>query len=145
MGRFEFREDVVLADSAVEVWGDSLDDLFATSARAVCRLMADPASLGSELAETVELRAEALDLLLVDFLSELLFRKDRDRALFPEARVRIEADGEAGPWRLAAELEGGRVDPERTRRGIDVKAVTLHDLVVERDGGGWHGRFVVDL
>lgn len=145
MGRFEFREDVVLADAAVEVWGDSLDDLFATSAAALCRLMADPASLGRDLAETVVLRGEALDLLLVDFLSELLFRKDRDRALFPEARVRIETAGEAGPWRLAAELCGGRVDPERTRRGIDVKAVTLHGLSVERDGGGWHGRFVVDL
>jgi len=147
MGRYEFREDIVPADAAVEVWGESLEDLFATSARALCGLMSDPASLAANVSREVEVAADALDLLLVDFLTELLVCKDRDCALFPVAEVRIERDpgGEAGRWRLEAMLQGGIVDPETTRRGIDVKAVTLHGLAVERDGEGWHGRFVVDL
>ncbi len=147
MGRFEYREDLVPADAAVEAWGEDLGDLFATSARALCELMADPESLGEGHRHAITLAAETPELLLVDFLSELLFLKDRDRALFPRAEVRVERDEAAGPaaFRLEARLAGEVVDPARTRRRIDVKAVTLHGLAVERSGEGWHARFVLDL
>ena len=142
MGRYEFRDDMAIADRAVEVWGASLADLFATSARALGELMADPATLGAPARHEVRLAAESPELLLFDFLSEILFLKDRDRAILPGAEVHL--DGEA-PLRLEATLRGGLVDPERTRRGIDVKAVTLHELVVEKDAEGWHAQFVLDL
>jgi hypothetical protein len=45
MGRYEFLEDVVLADCAVEIDGRSLDDLFETAAAAIACLMVDPATL----------------------------------------------------------------------------------------------------
>lgn len=147
MGRYRFRDDIVIADRAVEVSANDLDDLFATSARALCDLMADPDSLGRGRTQDVSVSAESLDLLLVDFLTELLVLKDRDRALFPEARVRVHEGGGGSPvaWELTATLRGEVVDPDRTRRRVDVKAVTLHQLAVEREAEGWHARFVVDL
>jgi SHS2 domain-containing protein len=47
--------------------------------------------------------------------------------------------------RLAAKVRGGRVDPERTRRGVDPKAVTFHRFALERAGNGWRARVVIDL
>ena len=149
MGRFEFRDDIAIADRAVRVWGESPEDLLATAARALAELMADPASLGEPARHEVLLQAEALDLLLFEFLTEILFLKDRDRALFPRAEVRLTPPAGAGAsactWTLNATLHGAIVDPARTRRGIDVKAVTMHELRVEPDGEGWHGHFVLDL
>jgi len=142
MGRFRFREDVSIADCAVEVWGDSLADLLATAARALAELMVEPGTFGERETRAVSLEAESTELLLHDWLSELIFLKDRDRAIFPRAEVRA---GEAPPFRLDATLHGDVVDPASTRRGIDVKAITLHELRAEREGAGWHGHFVADL
>jgi SHS2 domain-containing protein len=133
---------MAIADRAVEVWGATLEDLFATSARALAELMADPATLGEPARHMVEAAADSPELLLFDFLSEILFLKDRDRVILAAAEVHLQGES---PWRLAATLTGGTVDPERTRRGIDVKAVTLHELVVEKCAEGWHGQFVLDL
>jgi SHS2 domain-containing protein len=43
VGRHEILETVAIADCAIEVQGDDLDDLFATAASAVAELMVDPA------------------------------------------------------------------------------------------------------
>jgi SHS2 domain-containing protein len=149
MGRFVYRDDIAIADRAVELWGESPDDLFATAARSLAELMADPDSLGEGVRREVMLQAESLELLLFEFLSELIFLKDRDRAIFPRAEVRVTAPGGPGvavcTWTLSATLHGDVVDPARTRRGLDVKAVTLHELRVERQELGWHGHFVLDL
>jgi SHS2 domain-containing protein len=154
MGRYAFRDDIVLSDCAVEVWGDSLADLLETAARSVAELMADPTSVAQRRTARVTLEADTPDLLLVEWLGEILFLKDRDRAIYPRAEVRVtgatESDGGASaapqsPLRLEATLHGDVVNPETTRRGIDVKAITLHRLSVERGEGGWHGHFVVDL
>lgn len=153
MGRYAFRDDIVLSDCAVEVWGDSLADLLETAARSLAELMADPSSVAERRSTRVALEAESADLLLVEWLGEILFLKDRDRTIYPRAEVRVTggagrdrgAGDPASPLRLEATLHGDVVDPETTRRGIDVKAVTLHRLLVERGEDGWHGHFVVDL
>lgn len=142
MGRFRYRDDIAISDCAVEVWGDTLADLLATAASALAGLMAEPGAIAERRTAEVALAAEAPDRLLVDWLDELLFLKDRDRAIYPRAEVRV---SESPPYALAATLHGDVVDPARTRRGMDVKAVTLHRLSVERADGGWHGHFVLDL
>ena len=119
-----------------------LADLLATSATALAGLMAEPGSIPERRTAEVTLSADAPDRLLVDWLDELLFLKDRDRAIYPRAEVRV---SEQAPFTLTATLHGDVVDPERTRRGMDVKAITLYPLVVERTAEGWHGHVVVDL
>jgi SHS2 domain-containing protein len=119
VGRFEYRDDIAIADRAVEVWGESPEDLLATAARALAELMADPATLAEPVRREVMLQAESLDLLLFEFLTEILFLKDRDRAIFPRATILVTPP--AGPgassctWTLSATLHGAVVDPDRTR------------------------------
>lgn len=142
MGEYRFLDDVALADCAVDLEGRSVDDLFETAATALARLMVDPATLPDTARRTIVLEAAELDLLLHDWLSELIFLKDRDSQVFPDARVRVTGEG---PYRLAADVRGGTIDPERTELGADPKAVTFHQFSLARTGDGWRARVVIDI
>ena len=142
MGRYHYLDEMAVADAALEVEGESLDDLFATAARAVAEMMVDPATMPLAIARTVTLAARSPDLLLYDWLSELIYRKDRDHEVFPEAEVEVsERDG----WSLRATLKGGRIDPARTESRADPKAVTFHQFALERTAEGWRARVVIDI
>jgi len=142
MGRFRFVEDVALADCAVEIEGGDLGDLFETAASALAELMVDPTTVSVTVDRTITLETSALDLLLYDWLSELIFLKDRDRQVFTRTQVRV---GGSGPFHLTARVEGGMIDPERTARRADPKAVTFHQFALERAGDGWRARVVIDI
>jgi SHS2 domain-containing protein len=106
--------------------------------------MVDPAGVSATVRRTITLEATAIDLLLYDWLSELIFRKDRDREVFTRARVRVTVD-EGSACRLSAEIEGGVLDPARTELRSDPKAVTFHQFALERTERGWRARIVIDI
>jgi len=142
MGQYRILDDVALADCAIGVEGRDLDDLFETAAAALLELMVDPATVDVTVDRHLALEADALDLLLYDWLSELIFLKDRDRLVFPRSAVEIRG---IGPFHLAADVAGGIIDPERTDRRSDPKAVTLHQFALERAPDGWRARVVIDI
>lgn len=142
MGRWRALDDVALADCALEVEGEDLGDLFQTAARAMAEVMVDPATVPLTVERHLRLTAPSLDLLLFDFLSELIALKDSEQAVFTRAEVQVD---QAEPCRLTAWLAGGRIDPERTGRRADAKAVTLHRFALEPRGPGWWARVVVDI
>ncbi|HET7874643.1 MAG TPA: archease [Methylomirabilota bacterium] len=142
MGRYQFLEDVALSDCAVELEGRDLNDLFETAAVALARVMVDPATLPITTEREIVVAAAELDLLLFDWLSELIFRKDRDREVFPQAEVEVRG---TGPFELRARVQGGVIDAERTALGADPKAVTFHQFALEQAGGGWRARVVIDI
>jgi SHS2 domain-containing protein len=119
-----------------------LVDVFETAARALAEVMVDPATVASTLTRRVSLEARSLDLLLCDWLSELIYRKDRDREVFTSARVSLRGDG---PFRLEATVIGGAIEPERTGLRADPKAVTFHQFALGAVNGGWRARVVIDV
>ncbi len=142
MGRYTFLEDVAPADCAIELEGQDLDDLFETAAAALAELMVDPTTVPREVDRTITVTAPELDLLLYDWLAELIYRKDRDREVF--TRVGASVSG-AGPFQVEAEAQGGAIDPARTLLRADPKAVTLHQLALTRVASGWRARVVIDI
>lgn len=142
MGHWEFLDTIALADCAMDVEGSSLDDLFATAARAVAEVMVDPATVAVTDERRVSLSASSLDLLLYDWLSELLYLKDSEQMVFTEAEVLVTQDS---PCRLEGRLRGGVIDRERTALRADAKAVTFHQFTLEPRDGGWHARLVIDI
>ncbi len=131
-----------MADCAVDLEGRDLDDLFETAALALAELMVDPSTVAVTLDRTIAIESPELDLLLYDWLSELIFLKDRDRQVFTRCQVRVAGEG---PFHLRAQLQGGAIDPERTALGADPKAVTFHQFALERVEAGWHARIVIDI
>ena len=145
MGRYEVLEDMAVADCALEIEGRDLDDLFETAAGALAELMVDPPTVELSVERRIVLSADTVDLLLYDWLSELIYRKDRDQEVFPQTEVRVRGDG---PIRLEADLRGGVIDRARTVLRADPKAVTFHRFEVtplESGDGGWRARLVIDI
>ncbi|MEK7700646.1 MAG: archease [candidate division NC10 bacterium] len=142
MGRYRFLELVAVADCAVEIEGDDLDDLFVTAARTLAEVMVDPATVRTGVERSVELTAPSLDLLLYDWLSELIYMKDSEQLVFPVTEVRV-SDG--SPSRLTARLAGGAIDRATTELRADPKAVTFHQFALEPCPRGWRARVVIDI
>jgi len=142
VGRHRFLESVAVADCALEIEGDDLDDLFATAARALAEVMVDPATVRMSVERSVELQAPSLDLLLYDWLSELIYMKDSEQLVFPMTEAQV-SDGAAS--RLSARLAGGVIDRATTELRADPKAVTFHRFALEPCGRGWRARLVIDI
>jgi SHS2 domain-containing protein len=142
MGRYCFLEDMAVADCAIDLEGRDLADLFETAAAALAEVMVDPRTVPLRLSRAIALEAAQPDLLLYDWLSELIYRKDRDREVFPAARVEI-TDGR--PCGLRAEVRGDVLDPDRMALRADPKAVTFHQFVLAPADGAWRARVVIDI
>jgi protein archease len=142
VGRFEFLDEGVVADCALEVQGRDTDDLFETAAAALAELMVDPQTVATTVERSITLTASALDLLLYDWLSELIYRKDRDSEVFTRTEVHVTG---SSPFRLEATVHGGVIDRERTSLRADPKAVTFHQFAVTAVDGGWRARIVIDI
>ena len=140
MGRWRVLEGVVVADCALDSEGDTLAALCDTAARAVGDLMVEPCTVGTDVVRSVSLTAESLDLLLYDWLSELIFLKDSERLVFPRTDVQVQET----PCALRARLMGGPLEAATTLRA-DAKAVTFHMFTLEPRDGRWHARVVIDI
>jgi len=141
MGTWEVVDAIAVADCALDIEGRDLDDLFATAARALAEVMVDPGTLGERAERTIRLEATALDLLLHDWLSELIFLKDSEQVVFPHAAVTVRVT----PPGLEGRVSGGRIDRARTVLRADPKAVTFHQFTLEPRAAGWHARLVIDI
>jgi SHS2 domain-containing protein len=141
MGSWNVLDAIAMADCAYEIHGRDLDDLFATAAGVLADLMVDPQTVARDVERPVALEARSLDLLLHEWLSELIFLKDSDRLVFPDAVVSVQA----APPSLTARLTGGHIDRARTVLRADPKAVTFHQFTLEPRGDGWYARVVIDI
>ena len=142
MGRFEVLDSVAIADCALEIEGVDLDDLFETAARAVADVMVDPTTVVPTVERTLTLTAPSLDLLLYDWLSELIYVKDSEQLVFTRATVDVR-DG--APAHLTARVAGGALRAEGTALRADAKAVTLHEFALEPCATGWRARVIIDI
>ena len=141
---YRYREDIATADIAFEAWGESVEELFKASAEALLDTMvAGAGAVAGREQVTLHLEERELDLLLYAFLAELVYYKDARRLLLQAGDLTItEVDG---LLTLDGEVRGERIDPDRHRLRVDVKAVTLHRLRVTREDGLWRATVVLDI
>ena len=140
---FEYVEDAVTSDLTFHAWGASLDELFSAAVGAVTNSMVvDLHTLRPAVRKAVEVEAEALDILLLRLLDEVVFLKDTEGLLLEVEQIAV--DG-GPPGRVRATLVGERIDRQRHELVADVKAVTLHGLRVECGGGVWHAHVTLDV
>lgn len=118
----------------VELTADDAIGILAAGLDAFAELVAAGED-GAPAQIEIELPSRDRTLLLVDWLSELLFRADVEQFV-PRQIVSIELGDEC----LRATVTGYRGAPRPF-----VKGVALSGLRFEQEGGVWHGRVVFDV
>jgi SHS2 domain-containing protein len=131
------------ADVAARLHGTTLDELFAAAAGALAAILTVPENIRPARSIAITQQASGVELLLVDWVSELLYRFETESFLVASARPRVsEVDGR---WRLEADASGEPRDPERHPIKVLVKAVTYHGLQIERRADGYETLLVFDV
>jgi SHS2 domain-containing protein len=125
------------ADLGIVVTASEPAELFRRAALGMARLMRKETEAERSAERVVELPSEALDLLPVSWLSELLYVDEVDGFVFEDA-----AFGELGEGGLRATVIG-RIEPEVPERQL--KGVTYHGLQMEPAADGWQARVIFDI
>ncbi|MFQ5929976.1 MAG: archease [Acidobacteriota bacterium] len=141
---YHFLEDVATADIAFEAWGETLEETFMAAAEATMNVMIETLdSIEPRERREFTVENEALDMLLFNFLQELIFLKDSERLLLRVREAKI--DGEDGPYRVKVVAQGEQLDPDRHEQRVDVKAVTLHQFCLQETDRGWLANVILDI
>jgi SHS2 domain-containing protein len=138
MQRFRFLDHP--ADVGFEAFGKTCEEVFANAAAALTDLRVD---IGTVLPrEAVRINVSSSDWagLLVNWLSEILYLEDAEDWLLCEFEFR-----EFEPRNLAAQARGEKFDAARHHLKGLVKAITYHQLAVEKQGDIWRAQVFVDV
>lgn len=139
---YKYLEDVAIADVAFEASGKNLEELFVSCAEALENSMAELKSISPKVKKEIKLKNESADLLLYDFLSELVFLKDTEQMLFGKFSLKIKQNKN---FELFAEFFGEKIDPKKHKLEDDVKAVTMHDYKIVKTKSGFRTQILLDI
>jgi SHS2 domain-containing protein len=141
---YEFLEDVATADIAFRARGKDLEELFKAAGDATINVMIeDLDSIEPKQTRTFNLENDELDLLLFNFLQELIYYKDSELLLLRAQQVQIQKKD--GLYQLIAVTQGETLDRDRHQQRVDVKAVTLHLFQLEKTSDGWTAMVILDI
>jgi protein archease len=142
---YQYLDDIATADVAFEARGKTMEDMFIAAAEASMNVMVDDLSAIEKIERRrISLWAEDVDMLLFDFIQELIYFKDAEQLLLRVSQIFIEQEN--GGLRLQGDLYGEVLDPVKHELNADVKAVTLHRFAVEQTPGkGWKATVILDI
>jgi SHS2 domain-containing protein len=128
------------ADLGIRVRAADPDALFAEAARALFSvLVVNPQTVCAVQEKRINLDGREHDLLLFDWLSELLYVFETEHLLLTQFDVRLDETG------LHAICRGEPADRSRHELDHEVKAITYHGLLVRREPDGWLAEVIVDI
>jgi len=144
-GPFEILDHT--ADVAIRAYGRTLPELFENAALAMFSTMVDLKSVPGSETRHISVSAPSLEDLLVSWLREFIFISDTEHLVF--SRFSIQQLTEPTDEReadLSGIATGGPYQAGVVRMGAAVKAVTYHDLRIERTPEGvWQAVITFDV
>ena len=128
------------ADLGLRVRAPELNQLFVEAAQALFSAIVDDLeTIEPRQRIDVSLHGDDAGYLLFDWLNELLYRFDTEHLLFGKFEVRIDNQN------LRASAWGEPLYPGRHSLAHEVKAITYHGLLVEKEKDGWLAEVIVDI
>ena len=140
MKKYKFFDHT--ADVLFEAYGKTLNELFENAALASQETQADLKGIKQKITKKINLKNESIEMLLFDFLQELIYLKDKDKLLFSKFKVNIKKNKE---YTLIATAHGEELDMKKHELKVDVKAVTLHLFEVKKVKGKWKAHIILDI
>jgi SHS2 domain-containing protein len=130
-------------DIGIRLTAATLEALFADAASAFTTVLTDPSAVRPAMAHPITLEAPALDLLLADWLGELLHLFDARDVLVHHAEVKVRQAPSSS--RLEASVFGEPLDPDRHGINVLVKGITYHQLAVDFVENQWCASVILDI
>ncbi|MCD5390338.1 archease [candidate division NPL-UPA2 bacterium] len=124
-GRYETFNHT--ADLGLRVFGRTREELFANAGYAMFDILTDLKNVQAK--ETLKIKQEApnLEELFLSWLSELLYQYNGKEMIFKKFAIDKLTD-----QAISARAQGEKVDLERHRLKTEIKAVTYHELKVQK-------------
>lgn len=133
------------ADLGLRIRAASGPELYADAAKGLFSVLVENLDEVRRVEErSYRLAGDQYDLLLFDWLNELLYTFETQRLLLVEFEVTLDEDPD-GALTLAATCRGEGVDESRHRMEHEVKAVTYHGLFLEQQAGAWTAEVILDI
>lgn len=132
------------ADMGFRAWAPTVEELFETAAVAVSSILVDLDVIEESTTVDIEVEAEDEDLLLYNWLSEILFLFDAEGVLLK----RFDISGfltSSGKIKLTAKASGQQYSSERHQIKTYVKAITLHQLKILRKPEKIEAQVYIDI
>ncbi len=128
------------ADLGLRVKAADLPALFAEAAKGLMSVIVANLEEVKPVREmTLEVAGDALDELLFDWLSEVLYAFESEHLLLSEFVVELTGAG------VKATARGEPLDLGRHQLEHEVKAITYHGLKVEQTAEGWLAEAILDI
>ena len=142
MDSYRFLEHT--ADAGVEIDASNPVEVYRLGLQALTDCITELGKVEARQQERFSLRGGGFDVLLVDWLQELLFRFETTGFLARDAELRLTEDND-GDVTLEGVVLGEPFDPARHPLKLPVKAVTYHRLVFEPTDDGYFARVIFDV
>ena len=127
------------ADIGIEAYGKNLEEAFENAAKGMFAIITNNGKIESKIERKVEIPHEGdEELLLVDWLSELLYIHDVENLVFGDFKVKIND-------KLVGYAYGEKYDRQKHGYGMQIKAVTYHMLEIKRNKKGVTIKVLFDI
>ena len=131
------------ADVLFDAEATTLGELFTQCALALEETQIELSNVEPKKEVKITGKNKKVDLLLFDFLDDLLFHKDADQLIFSKFEIKVEEkDGE---YHLDCKASGEELNPDKHEQKVDVKAITLHLFDVKKTDEGWYAKVLLDI
>jgi SHS2 domain-containing protein len=126
------------ADLALELWGESEEEVLLAGAEGVVAIMTEGGQVEERDRRVVHIDAVDAQDRLVQWLNEIVFAAVHGGFLFGSADIALE-----GTTGLSATVRG---EPDAAARVVaELKSATYHDLELGERDGAWRARVVIDV
>lgn len=133
------------ADTGIEVWAESFLNLMLEAGMAISEMTTDIDSIPFEETHQIIVEEEELDLLLVEFLKELLFLQETEDFI-PIGFEKPQHIPTGKTMVFSTKAIGGKWVEGKHESLTHIKAVTYHDLQVRcNKSDEWYAKIIFDL
>jgi len=128
------------ADIGIIAYGADIKQVFANAALGLFNLMADLDNPKEDIKREIELSAEDVEILLVEWLNELIYISDVEHIIFKRFEI-----NELSSTQLRATCFGEKIKPGQHRLKREIKAATYHMLRLNKENGGYKVQIIFDI
>jgi tRNA nucleotidyltransferase (CCA-adding enzyme) len=128
------------ADIGVRGYGEDLAQAFTQAALALSAVVTELDRIEAGESVTIECEAPQFDVLLVDWLNEIVYQMATRNMLFGQFDVQIQ------DHHLRARLIGEKVDRRKHQPAVEIKGATFTDLkVYQTSDDEWIAQCIIDV